>query len=190
MTKTATVTNDQYTEMRKWVLKNLLVDKTYEFTSNNTACPSVTATTTDTSTQGTAAEAFKTEFSAPDFASYRATDPVTALLSTQWSANKFLSEFTVWDSKAVKMNVIPGTFDYFYKDGGKHSDYLYVKIKNVMEAWNRQNDLRDVYVILDTNFLSQSQISKIQKYNSLNTAAVATDVNMLKCCVASGKFNL
>lgn len=187
MTKTAELTDDQYTQMRAWVVENLLVDRTYEYTSNTT-CPAAT-NSTDT-TQGTAAEAFKTEFSSPDFASYTPTDPVTALLSTQWSSNKFLSNFTVWDSKRVLMNVVPGTFDYFYKESGNHSDYLYVKIQNVMEAWNRQNELRDVYVVVDKNFLTSAQISKIQKYNSLNSAAVATDVSMQKCCVASGKFNL
>lgn len=151
MSKTATITDDQYSEMRAWVVKNLLVDKTYEY-RDTTTCPA--ATTTTDSTQATAAEAFKTEFSSPDFASYAPTDPVTALLSTQWSANKFLEEFTAWDSKQVLMNVVPGTFDYFYKEGGNHSDYLYVKIKYVMEAWNRQNDFRDVYVVVDKNFLS------------------------------------
>ena len=134
MTKTAALTDDQYSVMRAWVVKNLLVDSTYEYTSNTT-CPAATSST-DT-TQGAAAEAFKTEFSSPDFASYTPTDPVTALMSTQWSSNKFLSNFTVWDSKRVLMDVVPSTFDYYYKVAGNDSDYLYVKIKNVMEAWNR-----------------------------------------------------
>lgn len=68
------------------------------------------------------------------------------------------------------------------------SRYLYVLWKNIKSDVLTPTNRYTVHWVLDTSYMTRTQVELAQKYNAWNPDAASTDVAKEKCCFSSGDF--